>query len=165
MLVVTKIVISFPIAFACCNSISSTHMSCRPDVDGAIPLPSHWSAAILIKINWSGLCARDKSLIHDEWAAFGVSMIEAANGIAGHKSAGVVVAVGDDMDRRWKVGDRAGIKWVVSVCGVCEFCANGQDELHFPKRTNSGFHGCGYLLAVPPGIWKVYHQSSRERQG
>ena len=29
--------------------------------------------------------------------SFGVSMTEAANGIAGHEGAGVVVAVGDDM--------------------------------------------------------------------
>lgn len=55
------------------------------------------------------------------------------------KGTGVVVAVGDDMNHWWKVGDRAGVKWVASVCGVCEFCTNGQDELHCLKQTNSGF--------------------------
>jgi alcohol dehydrogenase, propanol-preferring len=110
-----------------------------PKVDVPSPAPSQTR----VKINWGGLCASDKSLIHDEWAAFGVSMTEAANGIAGHKSAGVVVAVGDDMDDRWKVGDRDGIKWVVSVCGVCEFCTNGQDELHCLKQINSGFTAAG----------------------
>jgi len=29
---------------------------------------------ILVKINWTGLCASDKSLIHDEWAGFGIKM-------------------------------------------------------------------------------------------
>lgn len=29
---------------------------------------------ILVKINWTGLCASDKSLLHDEWAGFGVKM-------------------------------------------------------------------------------------------
>lgn len=60
-------------------------------------------------------------------------MTEAAKGIAGHEGAGVIVAVGDDMNRRWKMGDRAGIKWVASVW---EFCTNGQDGLHCPKQTN-----------------------------
>jgi propanol-preferring alcohol dehydrogenase len=65
---------------------------------------------ILVKINWSGLCASDKSLLHDEWADFGVAMTPQTKGIAGHEGAGVVVAVGDGMDHKWKVGDRAGIK-------------------------------------------------------
>ena len=37
VLVVAKIVMSLQIAFACCNSISSTHMSCWVDVDRTIP--------------------------------------------------------------------------------------------------------------------------------
>jgi D-arabinose 1-dehydrogenase-like Zn-dependent alcohol dehydrogenase len=69
----------------------------------------------------TGLCASDKSLLRDEWAAFGAGMREEAKGIAGHEGAGTVVAVGDGAGSRWKVGDRAGIKWVASTCGECEF--------------------------------------------
>ena len=69
----------------------------------------------------------------------------------------------DDMNHRWKVGDRAGIKWVASVCGVCEFCTNGQDELHCLKQTNSGFTAAGtfqqycladgkYTTRIPEGV-------------
>ena len=78
------------------------------DVDVEMPKANQ----ILVKINWTGLCASDKSLLHDEWAAFGVSMKDETKGIAGHEGAGVVVAVGDNMQSKWKVGDRAGIKWV-----------------------------------------------------
>jgi len=94
---------------------------------------------ILCKLNWTGLCASDKSLIHDEWAGFGVSMQESAKGIAGHEGAGTVVAVHPDVQDIWKEGDRVGVKWVVSVCRNCEFCTNGTDELHCPKQLNSGF--------------------------
>jgi propanol-preferring alcohol dehydrogenase len=45
-------------------------------------------------------------------------------------------------DRR-KVGDRAGIKWVVSIRSLCEFHTNGTDELHCPKQANSGFSAAG----------------------
>lgn len=98
---------------------------------------------ILVKINWTGLCASDKSLIHDEWAAFGVSMSDATHGIAGHEGAGEVVAVHPDVQDQWQIGDRAGIKWVVSTCKRCEFCLNGTDELHCPKQINSGFTAAG----------------------
>lgn len=37
-------------------------------------------------------------------------MADATKGIAGHEGAGMVVAVGDGMDHKWKVGDRAGVK-------------------------------------------------------
>jgi hypothetical protein len=76
-----------------------------------LDVPSPAPGQILVKINWSGLCASDKPLIHDKWAAFGTSMIEAAKCIDGHEGAGIVVAVGDDMNHQWKVGDRASIKW------------------------------------------------------
>lgn len=98
---------------------------------------------ILVKINWTGLCASDKSLIHDEWAAFGVSMSDATHGIAGHEGAGEVVAVHPDVQDQWQLGDRAGVKWVVSTCKRCEFCLNGTDELHCPKQINSGFTTAG----------------------
>jgi propanol-preferring alcohol dehydrogenase len=98
---------------------------------------------ILVKINWTGLCASDKSLLHDEWAAFGVKMMDATKGIAGHEGAGEVVAVHPDVQDLWQIGDRAGVKWVVSTCKQCEFCLNGTDELHCPKQLNSGFSAAG----------------------
>ena len=94
---------------------------------------------ILVKINWSGLCGSDKSLLYDEWAQFGFTMKEATKGIAGHEGAGSVAAVAPDVDHLWKVGDRAGIKWIASVCRTCEFCTNGRDELQCPRQLNSGF--------------------------
>jgi propanol-preferring alcohol dehydrogenase len=118
---------------------------------------------LLVKINWTGLCASDKSLLHDDWADFGVAMQETAQGICGHEGAGVVVAVGDNMHGRWKVGDRAGMKWVYSTCGECEFCLNGTDELHCPKQVNCGFTAPGtfqqyaisdgrYTSRIPEGV-------------
>ena len=89
----------------------------------SIPMPQRpGKGQILVKINWSGLCGSDKSILYDEWNKFGFTMKDAANGIAGHEGAGEVVAVGNDAEHLWKVGDRAGIKWVASVCRSCEFC-------------------------------------------
>ncbi|KAH6886244.1 hypothetical protein B0T10DRAFT_539300 [Thelonectria olida] len=104
-----------------------------------IPVPKPGFGEILVKINWSGFCGSDKSLLHDDWSAFGLDMMPVTKGIAGHEGAGIVVAVGEGMENRWKLGDRAGVKWIASTCGACEFCLNGVDEVHCVKQTNSGF--------------------------
>jgi alcohol dehydrogenase, propanol-preferring len=130
----------------------------------SVPVPSPAPHEILVKVNWTGLCASDKSLLHDEWKDFGIAMMDVTGGVAGHEGAGTVVAVGDDMHDRWSVGDRAGIKWIASVCGLCEFCTNGQGgELHCPKQRNSGFSAAGtfqeyciadgrYTSRLPEGV-------------
>jgi len=79
-----------------------------------IPVQKPGPGQLLVKINYTGLCASDKSLIFDEWNAFGVSMGDACASIAGHEGAGVVVAMGEGV-QGWKEGDRAGIKWIVKV--------------------------------------------------
>ncbi|KAJ9640834.1 hypothetical protein H2204_003123 [Knufia peltigerae] len=128
-----------------------------------IDVPQPGPGQILVKVKWTGVCASDKSLLHDEWKPFGVSMMPQTNGIAGHEGAGEVVAVGEGMNNRWKIGDRAGIKWIASTCGECEFCLNGVDEVHCIRQINSGFTAPGtfqeYCLAdgrytskLPPGV-------------
>lgn len=89
-----------------------------------VDVPELKPGQILVKINYSGLCASDKSFLYDEMAAFGATMGPASGGIAGHEGAGVVVAMAPDVERAasWKIGDRAGIKWIVDVCGHCDYC-------------------------------------------
>ncbi|KAI4935806.1 hypothetical protein J4E85_001132 [Alternaria conjuncta] len=77
-----------------------------------IPVPEPAPDQILVKINYSGLCASDKSLLHDEWD---FKMAECTEGIAGHEGAGIVVAVGANVQDLWQIGNRAGIKWIASL--------------------------------------------------
>ncbi|UPL02793.1 hypothetical protein LCI18_013727 [Fusarium solani-melongenae] len=104
----------------------------------SVNVPQPAPSQLLVKITWSGLCGTDKSLLVDDWKAFGVTMSPEAEGIAGHEGVGVVVAVGENMRGRWNIGDRAGIKWIASVCGDCHFCHHDK-EVHCSHQTNSGF--------------------------
>ena len=108
-----------------------------------IPVPHPGPGQILCKINYSGICGTDKGLFYDEFASGGAKMQESTMGISGHEGAGVVVAVADDVKELWKEGNRVGIKWITSVCGKCEFCTNGVNELQCPKQLNSGLTVAG----------------------
>ncbi|RMZ82582.1 hypothetical protein DV738_g1519, partial [Chaetothyriales sp. CBS 135597] len=128
-----------------------------------VPVELPGPGEILVKINWTGLCASDNSIIHDDFSAFGLKISPDTKGISGHEGAGTVVAVGEGEEHRWKVGDRAGIKWIASTCGTCEFCTNGVDECHCPSQKNSGFTTPGtfqqytiasgrYTTRIPEGV-------------
>lgn len=104
-------------------------------IDVPIPGPGQ----ILCKINYSGLCATDKSFLRDEWGFTEGAIRETALGILGHEGAGVVAAVAEDVKDLWKEGDRVGIKYITSICRKCEFCTNGVDELQCLNQLSSGF--------------------------
>ncbi|ETI27054.1 hypothetical protein G647_10153 [Cladophialophora carrionii CBS 160.54] len=113
-----------------------------------IPMPqAPGPGQILVKISWAGICGSDRFLIYDRWQ---MKMQESTKGVPGHEAAGRVAAVHPDMQDIWKIGDRVGIKWVSSVCGHCEFCRNGTDELQCASQHNPGFNAPGtfqeYLL-------------------
>ncbi|KAL2002160.1 hypothetical protein VTN02DRAFT_515 [Thermoascus thermophilus] len=124
-----------------------------------IPVPEPSDDEILVKINWSGLCHTDVHLMKGDWGESGYAMQVK---VSGHEGAGVVVAAGKNV-KRFKVGDRAGIKWVADTCGDCYFCTNGTDELHCPHQLNSGFTAEGtfqqyvatsgkYASKIPDGV-------------
>ncbi|KAI8941984.1 hypothetical protein NX059_000094 [Plenodomus lindquistii] len=126
-----------------------------------IPVPAPGPDQILVKINYSGLCASDKSVLYDEWS--NVGMQPGSQYIAGHEGAGVVVAVGSNVQDLWQIGNRAGIKVITSVCRRCEFCTNGVDERHCPNSLQSGVNTPGtfqeyvatdahYATRLPDGV-------------
>lgn len=101
--------------------------------------------------------------MRDEWSSLGIRITPAAKGIAGHEGVGVVAAIGEGMDRKWKVGDRAGIKWIASICKDCEFCKTSEDEVNCPTKLCSGFTTPGtfqeycltdgqYATKIPDGV-------------
>ncbi|KAL1897839.1 hypothetical protein Sste5346_003691 [Sporothrix stenoceras] len=123
----------------------SGHGSKAPVRDVAVEQPG--PGQILVQIAWSGLCSSDKSLIHDEWGPLGVAMQPQTHGIAGHEGIGRVVALGPGVAEggQWKLGDRAGIKWITNVCRTCHFCKQVYQggEVLCLHQTNSGFSAAG----------------------
>jgi propanol-preferring alcohol dehydrogenase len=70
--------------------------------------------------------------------------------IPGHEAVGVVDAVGPGTSR-FRLGERAGIAWLRHTCGVCRFCARGDENLCVAPRFTGWDDDGGYAeLAVVP---------------
>jgi len=79
----------------------------------------------------------------------------------GHEVIGIVDAAGD-ATMRFTVGDRVGIAWLRSTCGVCRFCVRGDENLCVAPRF-TGWDADGgyaemavvderYAYAIPDGF-------------
>ncbi len=84
------------------------------------PVPGH--NEILIKVTTCGVCHTELDEIEGRTPppVFPV--------IPGHQVVGRVVEKGPEVTQ-FKVGDRAGVAWIFSSCGTCEYCMNGLDNL------------------------------------
>lgn len=97
-----------------------------------IPVPQPKPNELLVNIKYSGVCHSDLHLYKGEW-----SLKVKLPLVGGHEGAGVVVAMGEAV-KGWEVGDLAGIKWLNSLCQLCEYCTSG----HEPVCSTSVISGC-----------------------
>jgi propanol-preferring alcohol dehydrogenase len=111
-----------------------------------IPIPEVSPGKILVKIMASGVCHTDLHAIEGDWPVKPRLPL-----IPGHEGAGIVVAVGRDVNFI-KEGDRVGVPWLHTACGHCQFCLTGWETL-CESQQNTGYsvNGCfaEYVLADP----------------
>ena len=84
------------------------------------PLPQAGPGQIRIKVRACGVCHSDYHIWEGHFTFVKFPLIP------GHEVAGTVDQVGDGV-RGWKIGDRAGMPWIYSTCGVCDACCDGDD--------------------------------------
>jgi len=77
---------------------------------------------ILIKNSVCGVCHTDLHIVEGE-----IEMHKSPV-IPGHQIVGQVYAIGNAV-KKFSVGDRVGIAWLNSSCGICEFCKSGRENL------------------------------------
>jgi propanol-preferring alcohol dehydrogenase len=104
-------------------------------VDMPIPVPKEQE--ILLRVSVCGVCHTELDEIEGRTPPSLLPIIP------GHQVVGRVVKQGPGVSR-WKTGDRAGIAWIHSACGVCDFCKSGRENLCDDfKATGRDAHG-GY---------------------
>ncbi|MBA4310571.1 MAG: alcohol dehydrogenase AdhP [Chlorobiaceae bacterium] len=108
--------------------------------DVAVPRPGY--GQVLVKIVASGVCHTDLHAADGDWPVKPKLPL-----IPGHEGVGFVAAVGADV-KFLKEGDRVGVPWLHSACGVCEYCLSGWETLcHHQQNTGYSVNG-GYAEYV-----------------
>jgi propanol-preferring alcohol dehydrogenase len=67
--------------------------------------------------------------------------------VPGHQVVGRVDALGPDAER-FALGDRVGIPWLATTCGVCRFCRRGDENLCLRATFTGWDHDGGYAEAA-----------------
>jgi len=104
----------------------------NPLHEAEVPQPEPLPDEILIRISACGICHTDLHVIEGELPRKKLPLIP------GHQIVGVVEKTGEKV-RGFKNGDRVGIPWLNSACGVCSFCKNGKENLCNEIRF-TGYH-------------------------
>ncbi len=108
-----------------------------------IPVPEPGSGEIRIRVLVCGVCHTELDEIEGRTAPESLPMIP------GHQVVGIVDAIGSGVTAH-HCGDRVGVGWIASACGVCERCREHQENLCEAFRaTGRDRHGgyAEYMLA------------------
>jgi propanol-preferring alcohol dehydrogenase len=101
------------------------------------PVPDPGPGEVRVRVAARGVCRTDLHLAEGDLAP------RRRGVVPGHEVVGRVDAVGIDVEE-WGIGDRAGIPWLRSTCGLCRFCVRGDENLCLTPRftgwdTDGGF--------------------------
>ncbi|HKH90400.1 MAG TPA: alcohol dehydrogenase catalytic domain-containing protein, partial [Gemmatimonadaceae bacterium] len=111
----------------------------------ADPVPG--AGEILIRVAVCGVCRTDLDLVDGRLAPAHLPVVP------GHQVVGRIAALGPGVTDS-RVGERVGVAWIHSACGVCRWCTSGCENL-CPDFVSTGCgHDGGYadLLTVPAGF-------------
>lgn len=86
------------------------------------PLPEPGPGEVRVDVQVCGVCRTDLHVVEGDLE------VHRPHVIPGHEVVGTVVACGDGA-RRFEIGERIGIAWLASTCGVCRFCRRGAENL------------------------------------
>jgi alcohol dehydrogenase, propanol-preferring len=125
----------------------SADIQTKPLVWTELPAPEPGSSEVRLRVQVCGVCRTDLHIVEGDLPPAKRPVIP------GHEVVGYVDRVGRNV-RTIKEGDRVGIAWLQRVCGRCEFCTSGRENL-CPSAQFTGYHvDGGYAeYAVVPELF------------
>ncbi len=109
-----------------------------------VPVPSPGRGEVLVRVAACGVCHTDMHAADGDWPVKPTLPF-----IPGHEGVGTVAELGPD-SASLRVGDRVGVPWLYSACGMCDYCITGWETLCESQR-NTGYSVNGayaeYLVA------------------
>ena len=109
----------------------------------SIHLGEPGAGEVLLRLEACGVC-------HSDLFVAGLEKLPLSPVTLGHEGIARIVSVGPGMSA-WAPGDRAGITFLGTTCGLCEWCTSGRERF-CPKQTNFGYtlHGALSEYAIAP---------------
>lgn len=119
------------------------------------PVPVPGPGEVLVRVATCGICRTDLHVVEGDLP------LVTAPIVPGHQVVGRIEQLGSGAGR-FAVGDRVGIAWLRSTCGVCRWCRTGRENLCAASRY-TGYHADGgfadyavapadFVYALPPGM-------------
>lgn len=130
----------------------------RPLQLSDLPDPTPAPSELLVKVSVCGVCHTELDEIEGRTPPPHLPIVP------GHQVIGRVVAMGEDTGA-FRVGDRVGVAWIYSACGVCRYCQSGRENLcaQFRATGRDVNGGYGELMTVPAAfahrIPETYHDA------
>jgi propanol-preferring alcohol dehydrogenase len=87
-----------------------------------LPIPEPAAGQVRLKVIACGVCHTDLHLVEGEISLPKLPIVP------GHQIVGQVDALGEAVVR-FELGDRVGVPWLYSTCGVCDYCQRGLENL------------------------------------
>jgi len=94
----------------------------RPLVLRSVARPEPGPGEIRLRVLVCGVCHTDLHTVQGELSLPRLPLIP------GHQVVGQVESMGPAV-AGWRLGEQAGVAWLNSACGRCEFCARGEENL------------------------------------
>lgn len=101
-----------------------------PVVVTSVDLRPPGPGEVLVRMEACGLC-------HSDLFFTGLEKLHVSPLVLGHEGIGRIEALGPAVDG-WSVGDRAGLTFLATTCGRCEWCLTGRERF-CPDQTNFGY--------------------------
>lgn len=120
-----------------------------------MPEPVPKKGEILVKVTACGVCHTELDEIEGRLPPPHLPVVP------GHQVVGRVAATGTEA-KSFTIGERVGIAWIASACGMCKFCLAGNENLcHSFKATGKDVNGGyaqfisiqeGFAYRIPQGL-------------
>lgn len=98
--------------------LSSGPVDTNPLELKSVPVPQPGPHEIVLKVSTCGICHTDLHVVEGDLHLPKLPLTP------GHQIVGVVDRIGASVTK-WKHAERAGVPWLYSTCGQCEYCRSG----------------------------------------
>lgn len=126
----------------------------RPLSLSTLTVPRPGPREALVRVSVCAVCRTDLHVCEGELER------RKENVVPGHQIVGTIVALGAEAVGQFAIGERVGAAWLASVCGSCEYCRSGRENLCDRPEFNGWSRNGGFAEYMTAPIDFLYRISA-----